>query len=352
MKWKRWLALGLAVVLSLSWSACKGKEKEKTEESSSSQVEQEDPNYPVAIDDIRVDKRPEQAVSLSPALTEIIYELDSASQLAGVSDYCDYPEGAKDKTPCGTAALPNWDALEELQPDVVFASAPLSQENTIRLQQMEAEVVVLPPAEDLDELEQIYITIGSILGGKVDGKYQAKTLFASLREGYEALEAAGQKVDTPLGAIYLRAAPLTVATGDTFEGALLEMLGLENDGADYTGWEYPADQAANLYPDLIFYDQSIDPEYFQSTQIYNTTDAYKNGRLYPVDGTVFERQSTRMLNTLIEMFQEAYPEIEIDFDGTAQEEPQEESEDEEQSSSQEDEDDELLQLEDATQIQE
>ena len=37
----------------------------------------------------------------------------------------------------------------------------------------------------------------------------------------------------------------------------------------YTGWEYPADQAVNLYPDIIFYDEGIDPEYFKGTQVYN-----------------------------------------------------------------------------------
>ena len=124
-----------------------------------------------------------------------------------------------------------------------------------------------------------------------------------------------------LGGVYLRAAPLMMATGDAFEGELLAAIGVENDAAAYTGWEYPADQAVNLYPDIIFYDEGIDPEYFKGTQVYNTTDAYKQGRIYPVNGTALERQSGRMFAELEKMFAEAYPELASLLDAPPEEEP-------------------------------
>ena len=75
-RWQRALAAG-------AWEAS----------SSPSQARQEepDPNWPVAIGDIRVAEKPERIVSLSPALTEVLYELGGGDRMAGVSAYCDFP---------------------------------------------------------------------------------------------------------------------------------------------------------------------------------------------------------------------------------------------------------------------
>ncbi|MFR9190851.1 MAG: hypothetical protein ACLVL7_11985 [Anaerotruncus massiliensis (ex Togo et al. 2019)] len=61
-----------------------------------------DPNWPVAIGDPHP-RKPRAAVSLSPALTEVIFELGAENQLAGVSDFCDYPPA---RTGCPAAAPP------------------------------------------------------------------------------------------------------------------------------------------------------------------------------------------------------------------------------------------------------
>ena len=97
---------------------------------------------------------------------------------------------------------------------------------------------------------------------------------------------------------------MVMATGDTFEGELLEnALGIENDAAAYEHWQYPSEKAVDLYPDVIFYDKSIDKDYFAGTQVYNTTDAYKQGRMYSFDALPFERQSGRMITELEHMAQ-------------------------------------------------
>ena len=62
---------------------------------------------------------------------------------------------------------------------------------------------------------------------------------------------------------------------------------------------------------MIFYDSSIDPAYFAGTQVYSTTDAYQNGRLYPVDAVALERQSARMFEELERMFAQAYPDVSV-----------------------------------------
>lgn len=309
MNMKRILPLLLAGLMVLSLGACKGANKDVV--SSSAPEPEIDPNYPVAIGDIRVAARPEAIVSLSPALTEVICELGGRDRLVGVSDFCDFPQDVADAVACGTAQTPNFDQMKSLAPEVVFASAALSEGNTIKLQQMGAEVVVLPHADSVDALDEIYSTVGTILDGMIKGDQNAKGVFAPLRATYDAVVAAAGGI-TPVPAIYLRATPLTMATGDTFEGKLLEELGFTNAAADYAAWDFPADKAAELYPDVIFYDASIDPQSLKDDKVYNTTNAVKNDRLYPVEGLALERQSARFFETLLAMFELANPDVTVD----------------------------------------
>lgn len=324
MNVKKLLALLLAIMLTASLAAC-GQKDRGGESSSSAPEEEPDPNWPVAIGDIRIPEKPRAAVSLSPALTEVIFELGAEDQLAGISDFCDYPGGTDGLPRCGTAALPDFEALSEIRPDVVFSSSALSEADTVKLQQMGAEVVVLSRAHSIDELRATYLNTAVVLGGLEDGDQNGYDTFRALEKRWDALTGAAAQVTERLGGVYLRQTPLMMATGDTFEGELLAAIGIENDAAAYTGWEYPADQAANLYPDIIFYDEGIDPDYFKGTQVYNTTDAYKQGRMYPVDGAALERQSGRMFSELEKMFSEAYPELASLLDAPPEGEPEAES---------------------------
>ena len=120
----RCTALLLAALLACTLAACFGGGERGEASSSPSQARQEepDPNWPVAIGDIRVAEKPERIVSLSPALTEVLYELGGGDRMAGVSAYCDFPADIGNLPDCGTAQSPDLDRLRELSPDVVFVS--------------------------------------------------------------------------------------------------------------------------------------------------------------------------------------------------------------------------------------
>ena len=313
------LLLCAAVLLSLSGCLPGGGKSSSSQASSSAPQEEIDPNWPVQVGDVTLEKKPQRVVSLSPATTELLYELGASEQVAGVSDFCDYPVEVSGLPACGTSASPDWEVIKQLKPQLVVSSTPLTQQDTIRLQQMNAAVVVFSRVSSVEALEERYLAAGTLLGGMVDGAQNGEAVYAALRDKYSALTAAVKRVELAHSGVWLRATPLMMATGDTLEGKLLEeALGVKNDAAEYTGWEYPAEKAVDLYPDVIYYDRSIDPEYFKGTQVYNTTDAYKKDRLYPFDALVFERQSGRMFDELIRMFGLAYPDITVHIGATPQ----------------------------------
>ena len=311
---KKWLALFLALVLLFSLASCQFFNREEDIPSSSQPAEEIDPEYPVAIGDIRISQRPEAVVSLSPALTEVLIDLGCSDRLAGISDFDDYPSSITSLPRAGTSQLPNLEEIENISPSVVFASSSLTQEDTVKLQQMDIEVVVLKKAATLDELENIYLTIATIMDGAVSGEENGRRVFDPLLERAQRLASAVQaNVTQRLKGVYVRVPDFTVATGDTLEGRLLSMIGIDNIAQEYGEWVFPADNASEFLPQIIFYDQSIDIQQFASSEVYKNLDAVKNNQLVPVESLLFERQSSRMFSLLEEMAAAAYPQI--DFGG-------------------------------------
>lgn len=60
-------------------------------------------------------------VSLSPALTEIMYAIGAEKQLKGVSTSCNYPEGVKEKEIVGDSFYVNKEKILQLKPNYVLA---------------------------------------------------------------------------------------------------------------------------------------------------------------------------------------------------------------------------------------
>ena len=161
----------------------------------------------------------------------------------------------------------------------------------IRFQQLEIPVLVLERAETLEELRQNYLDLALALMGSTAGKNHGEGYWEELTGMIEEGASAG---DTAPKAILLRQMGYGMATGDTFEGALLEELGFVNDAKAYTGWLYDRANVTALEPDVIFADTSISVDAVKKSVIYQPVAAVKNDKVMNVDFTVFERQSPRM----------------------------------------------------------
>lgn len=58
-------------------------------------------------------------VSLSPALTEILFAIGAGDRVVGISDFTSYPPEALDRPSCGGQMNPNFEQLTRLAPDLV-----------------------------------------------------------------------------------------------------------------------------------------------------------------------------------------------------------------------------------------
>lgn len=295
-------ALILALLLLLSLASCQRGSKEEDKTSSKGSSVEEDPDWPVRVGETDIPAAPQKVISLSPGTTEMLFAMGLGSRVVGVSDYCDYPAAEVEKRHrCGTVLAPNFETILAQGADLVVASAALTERDLIRFQQQEIPVLVLERAESMKELEQNYLDLALALMGRTAGENHGEGYWEELegmiKEGAKAVSSTG----TTPKAILLRQMGYGMATGETFEGTLLEELGFINDAKNYTGWLFDKADVAILEPDVIFADNAIEVATVKQSVIYQPVAAVLNDKVMNVDFTVFERQSPRMFEALREM---------------------------------------------------
>ena len=116
----------------------------------------------------RTHKEPNQAsqrfISLSPTLTEILFELGAGKDLVAVTTYCVYPEEAKAKEKIGDFVNPNFEKIVGLKADVVFAETWSSSKIVARLRDSGLKVVEVKSPRSLEEIYQAMLQVGQGLG--------------------------------------------------------------------------------------------------------------------------------------------------------------------------------------------
>lgn len=317
MKYEKLLVLLLTACLLFSLSGCKKGEEEEVPE------EPIDPNFPITLelenDTVTIHEAPDSVVSLSPAITSLFYDLGEDSLLNGVSSYA--PKEASAKTDCGTAQHIDLKAVENISPDLLFTDTPLLNEQLIELQQMDVEVILIQRPESEQELMERAERILLALYGKEDGAAKAEKYSKSWEELWESLNMI--EVEEPTSVLLLADLDLA-ATGDVWEGQILEKLGMDNLCADGENWQLPGaqtledgtvqyvygeDVTVDWNPAVIFYNSELDVEMIKASELYMSSEAVANDALYPVDWTVLQLQNGELPKLFGSMVEQVYPEL-------------------------------------------
>ncbi|MCK4590337.1 MAG: ABC transporter substrate-binding protein, partial [Candidatus Latescibacteria bacterium] len=114
-------------------------------------------------------KPPQRIVSLAPTNTEILFVLELGQNVVGVTDYCNYPEGAKRKEKIGGFANPNIDKIVALKSDLILAFGTLQKPIVQELENKEQKVFWIYPhtvKEVLASFERIGEITGKVLAAR------------------------------------------------------------------------------------------------------------------------------------------------------------------------------------------
>jgi iron complex transport system substrate-binding protein len=130
---------------------------------------------------VKVPAKINRIVSLAPNLTEIIFALKEENNLAGDTDFCDYPPEAAQKPHVGGPVNPNLEEVVKLRPDVILATSINRRETVAALDRLGLPVYITDP-HSVNEMIASVARLGSVLGAEKSAARLAENLRARLAE--------------------------------------------------------------------------------------------------------------------------------------------------------------------------
>jgi iron complex transport system substrate-binding protein len=190
---------------------------------------------------------PQRIISLGPVITQELYLLGSEDKIVGVTTYCQKPEAAKLKERVGNVQEINLEKVIALKPDIVLATVLTDPRAKDKLRQLGINVVDIPNARDFNEICDVFLKIGQIVGKEE----QARRIIAQAKADVDALkvkvkDAARVKVFVQVGVN-----PLVTIGRGSFVNDLIESAGGVNivEGAGYL--QYSKEKIVMNGPDVM-----------------------------------------------------------------------------------------------------
>lgn len=246
---------------------------------------------------VSLEKEPARIVSLSPAITEMMYHIGAQEKLVGVSDFCDYPEAAKKLPHLGGMQNINMEALLATHPDVVLIGSIVSKKDVAAIEQLKIPVITLKEESKLEGLADMMIVLGKI----TNHEEQAEVAAADWRSRIQRLKETAKANDGKQKSVYY-----VVGFGDAGDFTapktshiheIIELAGCRNVGEHLTGWNVSREYLFQTNPDIILV-RKEDCDAFRTRKPYTMLKAVQNNQVYPIESGWIDGVSLRNLDAV------------------------------------------------------
>ncbi len=245
---------------------------------------------------VTLEKAPERIVSISPAITEVMFLVGAQEKLVGISDFCKYPPETENITKIGGMHNINFEQLLSLHPDVVLIGSMVSQKDVDAIEKMGIPVICIVEERSLDGMSEMMEVIGKITQCEEKGGAEAR----KWRDKIAELKANAPNPADRKCVYYV------VGFGDggdftapknTHIQEIIELAGARNAGDSLSGWNISREYLFKVNPDIIVV-RNEDKDAFVSRYPYTLLDAVKQGRVYGIESGWIDVVSLRNMNAV------------------------------------------------------
>ncbi len=178
---------------------------------------------------VQIPDHVKRVISLAPSVTDTIYSLGAASQLAAITDYTLYPpEAAKEKPSIGDILKPSLERIATMHPDLVIGIATFNSPETINGLERIGIPVFLVNGRGLAGVYSSVDSIGRALGRD----REAVALLAKLREREQKVRDMAARGRHPSVFLALQLDPCITAGKGAFMTELIGIAGARSVTAD------------------------------------------------------------------------------------------------------------------------
>ena len=243
---------------------------------------------------------PKRIVSLAPSNTEILFALGLNKEIIGVTEYCDYPDDAKNKEKIGGFSNPNLEKIYSLKPDFVFGVRGNPKETLINLTKLKIDVLAYDP-KNLDDLFNLIITVGKI----TDKREEAYNLVSKMKEKRDSIIEKAEKLKKKKVYLEIWNNPYMSVGENTYLNKLIEDAGGINIAKKAKGdWPILSQEfIITENPEVIiiaYMGQNI--EEVLKRPGWENIDAVKNKRIYIINPDLIYRLGPRIIDGMEELF--------------------------------------------------
>lgn len=271
------------------------------------------PSYPFTYKEqsgksVIIKTEPKKVVSLTPAVTEIVYALGKGGLLVGRTDYDDFPAEVKNVQSVGDTMGPSVEQIIQLSPDVVFASSLLKKDLEKKMEEVGITVVTISEGKDMNEVYRTITSVGQILNA--EGK--SIEIVDSMKKRLEGVsnKVEGQKAPKVYYVVDFGKSGDFTATGDTFISGLLDLAGGANIAKDASGWMYSLEKIIEKDPEIILVSSLPDiKKSFITTEGYSKLSAVTGNKVFEVDDNLLSRQGPRLVDGVEVLAKIFYPDL-------------------------------------------
>jgi len=264
--------------------------------------------------EINIDSIPQRIVSLAPSNTEILFALGLGDRVAGVTEFCDYPEAARAKPKVGGFSTVDIERVVALEPDLILASSVHEVKVIPVLENVGLTVVALAP-KTVDGVLASIILVGEVTGRS----REAIRLVTSLEERIKTIT---DKMDgLPEGqrprVFYITwHDPLMTPGSGTRHDDLISKAGGTNIARALTGYAAISLEAViDANPEVMIAGvgmgtgKDLPFQFIKTEPILMDTDACINNRMYKIDVDLVGRPGPRIVDALEKFAEFIHPEL-------------------------------------------
>ncbi|MGB9597491.1 MAG: ABC transporter substrate-binding protein [Candidatus Poribacteria bacterium] len=256
---------------------------------------------------VNIPKTVQRIVSMAPNVTEMLFAIGLDNEIVGVTEFCNYPESAKDKAKIGGYYNPNIEVILSLKPDLIVATPDgYSKERIEKLNKSGIPIFIVNPQKIDDVLDSMLVL------GKITGKEEySKQVVDSLKNRVKVIRDKVSKIPIskrPKVFYEIGQDPLVTVGPGNFVNDLIKTAGGINIAEDApNSWPiYSVEAIITKNPDIILTAPptmtSSDKNEFERWNKYRTISAVINNRIYAVDPDILLRSGPRIFDGLEKLY--------------------------------------------------
>lgn len=260
-----------------------------------------DDNFPVTVGHTKISDRPKNVAILSDNLADIVLYMDEfESQICAVSDSCTQSDLTKYLDSVGSETNPSIDALERSGAKYVLTDTPLSDTIVQKLENKGMTVLNFMIPETKEQLQTVYNTLGTLFGGKPDGRQTAEAAYSRLFTTLDSAvkETEGSNIVKVACYLYLNEeGKLCSFNGSDCYGMVLDYIGAVNVASNFGSEIVDTSILSLSKPDYIFFDNQEVLNLLRNDEQLSKLPAVKENRTYMIPKANLERMGETLIET-------------------------------------------------------